>query len=157
MTIPVAKAQAPASQEDRSEQRKLVPEACPVCGQGGAKEWLRAPDHFHGKLEKYKLSRCPGCSMVWQSNPPAPSEMHRHYTEAYHALISSSGDSAPHRWRARKAALAPHKQSGALLDLGCSSGSFLESMKSAAWKLYGIEMPPGGEETAEARSGVQGC
>jgi SAM-dependent methyltransferase len=46
-------------------------------------------------------------------------------------------------------------QSGALLDLGCSSGSFLEFMRSESWKLYGIEMSAEGARTAEARSGAK--
>ena len=48
------------------------------------------------------------------------------------------GENSPHRWQERKAAMTPHKQSGALLDLGCSSGSFLESLKGEGWKLHGI-------------------
>jgi SAM-dependent methyltransferase len=78
-----------------------------------------------------------------------------HYTDAYHKLISASGVTAPHRWMLRKAALAPYKQGGTLLDLGCSSGSFLESLKGEPWKLYGIEMSADGAKTAAARSGAQ--
>jgi SAM-dependent methyltransferase len=81
--------------------------------------------------------------------------MHLHYTQAYHKLISAAGDNPAKRWKARKAELAQHKQSGALLDLGCSSGSFLESMRSESWKLYGIEMSPGCARAAEARCGAQ--
>jgi SAM-dependent methyltransferase len=81
--------------------------------------------------------------------------MHLHYTAAYDRLISASGQNAPHRWRERKAAMTPHKQSGALLDLGCSSGSFLESLKGDGWKLYGIEMSTEGAKVAEAKTGAQ--
>jgi hypothetical protein len=116
------------------------PEPCPVCGQADAQEWLRGPDRFHGRQEKYTLVRCPVCSLVWLSHPPTPAEMHLHYTNAYHKLISASGENSPVRWKDRKAALTPYKQSGALLDLGCSSGSFLEFMKNDSWELYGIEM-----------------
>ena len=116
----------------------------------GHNEWLRGPDRFHGRQEKYTLVRCPACSLVWLSHPPKPAEMHLHYTDAYDKLISASGQNSPHRWRARKAALMPHKQSGALLDLGCSSGSFLESLKGEAWKLYGIEMSADCAKIAEA-------
>lgn len=130
-------------------------EHCPVCGQAGAREWLRGPDRLHGRQEQYRLARCPACSLVWLSNPPAPSEMHLHYTDAYHKLISAGGRNSPYRWRARKAALAPYKQCGALLDLGCSSGAFLESLKGEPWRLYGIEMSAEGAKTAEATSGAQ--
>jgi SAM-dependent methyltransferase len=80
--------------------------------------------------------------------------MYLHYTDAYHKLISAGGEDSPCRWRGRKAALAPHKQSGALLDLGCSSGAFLESLKGEPWKLYGVEMSAQGAKVAEERSGA---
>lgn len=125
---------------------------CPICGQVGAQEWLRGPDRLHGRREKYTLVRCPACSLVWLTDPPKPSEMHLHYTDAYHKLISSAGDDSYRRWRERKADLAEYKQSGTLLDLGCSSGSFLASMQSDSWKLYGIEMAQECAKKAEERS-----
>jgi SAM-dependent methyltransferase len=147
--------QEPDSEVGSEERAKIYgPEQCPICEQAGAKEWLRGPDRFHGKQEKYTLVRCQACSLVWQSDPPKPEEMHLHYTDAYHKLISAAGENSPNRWRDRKAALAPHSQTGALLDLGCSAGSFLESMKGEPWKLYGIEMSAEGAKAAEARSGA---
>jgi len=131
------------------------PEPCPLCGQKKAQEWLRAPDRFHGRQEKHVLMRCPTCSLVWLSCPPQPSEMHLHYTDEYHKLISAAGKNSPVRWRERKATLGLHKQSGSLLDLGCSSGSFLESLPRDSWNLYGIEMAAECAKTAEARSGAQ--
>jgi len=128
---------------------------CPLCGQTGAREWLQGPDRFHGRKERYTLVRCPGCSLVWLSRPPKPEEMHLHYTEAYHRLISEGGQNSPERWRDRKATLTQYKQSGLLLDLGCSSGAFLEYMKSGSWKLFGIEMSADGARTAQERSGAQ--
>jgi SAM-dependent methyltransferase len=125
---------------------------CPICGHAGAQEWLRGPDRFHGRQEKYTLVRCPACSLVWLSHPPKPAEMHLHYTDAYHNLISAAGENSPARWGFRKEALDKYKQSGILLDLGCSSGSFLEFMQSESWKLYGIEMSAGEARSAEQRS-----
>lgn len=131
------------------------PNVCPVCGQPDGREWRRGPDRLHGRRESYVLTRCSSCALVWLSNPPKPSEMSQHYTDAYHQLISAGGENSPHRWQARKAALAPYKQSGALLDLGCSSGAFLESLKGDSWELYGIEMSAEGAKAAEAKSGAQ--
>jgi SAM-dependent methyltransferase len=51
--------------------------------------------------------------------------------------------------------LATYKQSGALLDLGCSSGAFLESLKGEPWRLYGVEMSADGAKKAEQRAGAQ--
>lgn len=132
-----------------------VPEPCSVCGQSSAQEWLRAPDRLHGRQTPYTLMRCPGCSLVWLHQPPQPEEMHQHYTEAYNKLISGAGGPNPAlRWHDRKTTLGKYKQSGALLDLGCSSGTFLECMRSESWKLYGVEMSAEEARTAEARTGA---
>ncbi len=130
------------------------PERCPICGQTSPREWLRAPDRFHGRKEKYILMRCQACSLVWLSGPPKPAEMHLHYTDEYDKLISAAGVNSPARWRDRQAALNPYKRSGALLDLGCSSGSFLESLPRDSWELYGVEMSVESAKTAEARTGA---
>ena len=152
---PVTEPEQSAAGADATAFKNHDPEVCPVCGQGGAQLWLQGPDRFHGRHEKYTLVRCPGCALVWLSDPPPPSEMYRHYTEAYDKLISASGQNSPHRWQARQSALKPHKQSGALLDMGCSSGAFLESMKGPSWKLHGIEMSEDSAKIAEAKTGAQ--
>ena len=127
---------------------------CPLCSHSGTREWLNAPDRLHGRREQYQLVRCPSCSLVWLCRPPKPSEMHLHYTDAYDKLISVAGND-PARWGFRLDAIARFKQSGALLDLGCSAGSFLESMHGDSWRLFGIEMSAKAARTAEARSGAQ--
>jgi SAM-dependent methyltransferase len=144
-----------ADREDGAGPNDHGPELCPVCGQGGAQEWLRGPDRFHGRQDKYTLVRCSACSLVWLSHPPKPAEMHLHYTDVYHQLISAGGQNSPARWGFRKETLAQYKQSGALLDLGCSSGSFLEFMRSESWQLYGVEMSAEGARTAEEQSKAQ--
>ena len=128
---------------------------CPVCDSTSAREWLRAPDRFHGRKDEYTLLRCSNCSLVWLSHPPKPDEMHGHYTEAYDRLISAAGDDSPIRWRHRNSALAPYKQSGALLDLGCSSGAFLHSLAREKWSLYGIEMSAESAKKAQEKTGAK--
>lgn len=135
-----------------NERRAKAQDLCPVCGSAGGFEWLQAPDRLHGRKEKYTLLRCPVCSLVWLKHPPAPREMHLHYTDAYDRLISQAGHNSPGRWRARNAALAPHKQSGAILDLGCSSGAFLQTLHGKGWDLHGIEMSAESAKEAELNS-----
>jgi SAM-dependent methyltransferase len=144
-----------ASHEDAKRPASRDPEPCPICGHVGAEEWLKAPDRFHGRRQRYALVRCRSCSVVWLAHPPKPAEMNLHYTDAYHRLISSSGENSAARWGFRKEVVTQYKQSGALLDMGCNSGSFLAFMRSAFWKLHGIEMSAEGARTAEARSGAQ--
>jgi SAM-dependent methyltransferase len=81
--------------------------------------------------------------------------MHEHYTKDYHRLISAAGETSPRRWQRRRQTLVQYKQSGALLDLGCSSGSFLEFLKGEPWKLYGIEMDADCAKRAGEKSGAE--
>jgi SAM-dependent methyltransferase len=150
---PVSERSLEARGENRPKESSLP--SCPACGAGGARLWLQAPDRFHGRRERYTLLRCPACSLVWLDNPPTPAQMHAHYTEAYDRLISASGENSPQRWRDRNAALAPHKQSGALLDLGCSSGAFLQSLSGKGWDLFGIEMSEESASLARSKSGAK--
>ncbi len=143
-----------ADREDGSRPKNHGKEPCPFCGQFGSQEWLRAPDRFHGRQTKYTLARCPCCSLVWLSNPPNPSEMRLHYTDAYHKLIAAAGENSPGRWRDRLQILREHKQSGTMLDVGCSSGGFLGCFRGDSWKLYGIEMSVDCARRAETRTGA---
>src|SRR5665213_202242 len=112
---------------------------CPVCGHSGAGSWLQAPDRFHGRLELFELFRCPSCSLVWLHDPPPPSDIGRHYGADYDRTITSGG-ADPEHWNWRRDELLRHKSSGAILDLGCSSGGFLASFRSPSWKLLGTSL-----------------
>jgi SAM-dependent methyltransferase len=152
--VPIPQPDLVAAREEVAMSKNHNSEPCPICGQAGAQEWLRAPDRFHGRQEKYALARCVSCSQVWLSNPPKPSEMHLHYTDAYHKLISAAGENAPARWRDRLEVLRQYKRSGTMLDLGCSSGGFLGFFQGDSWKLYGIEMSVECAKKAEASTGA---
>jgi len=128
---------------------------CPICGSAGAENWLRAPDRFHGRRELFQLLRCWSCSLVWLKDPPAPAEMSFHYGSDYDRLIASAGESSPERWHGRQGTLLRYKTGGALLDLGCSSGSFLETLMGPSWKLHGIEMSEVAAKKAQAKTGAQ--
>jgi SAM-dependent methyltransferase len=76
-----------------------------------------------------------------------------HYGEDYDRSVSAADDD-PGRWRDRCEGLLRYKNGGAILDLGCSSGGFLNSLKGPAWRLYGIEMSAQVAEKAKAKCGA---
>ena len=127
--------------------------SCLACGHEGAEPFLEAPDRYHGRRVPYQLVRCPSCSLVWLKNPPSPQEMGQHYGPDYDRSVAAAGDS-PERWRGRVEEIKRYKSGGSLLDLGCSSGAFLQAMKGPSWKLYGIEMS--GEVASRAESATGG-
>src|SRR6202049_2802994 len=128
---------------------------CLVCGHEATESVLQAPDRFHGATEIYRLVRCSSCSLVWLDNAPRPEDMWQHYGQDYDRKIAAAGESSPGRWRDRRETLSLYKQGGAILDLGCSSGSFLETLKGGNWDLYGVEMSTESASRALARCGAK--
>jgi SAM-dependent methyltransferase len=128
---------------------------CPVCGHTRTQEFLRAPDRFHGRQQMYQLVKCCDCSLVWLKDPPQPEEIGIHYGADYDQKIAAAGEKAPQRWRDRRETLKLYKQGGTLLDIGCSSGSFLESLTGPTWELYGIEISPESAKRARSKTGAQ--
>jgi 2-polyprenyl-3-methyl-5-hydroxy-6-metoxy-1,4-benzoquinol methylase len=114
-----------------------------------------APDRFHGRTMPFQLVCCPTCSLVWLADPPKTEEMALHYSQEYDRRIAAAGDNSPGRWRDRKQTLTQYKRSGALLDLGCSAGSFLKALQSKEWELYGIDMSIESARRAQAESGAK--
>lgn len=129
---------------------------CPICGCERWKGFLSAPDRFHRREKTYQLVQCASCSLVWLQNPPAQEEMSFHYGAEYHKAITNAGETRiDARWRYPRRRVLEMVQGGTLLDIGCSSGGFLRTLKGADWKLYGIEISPEEARRAEASSGAQ--
>ena len=129
---------------------------CPLCGNVAVYHFLRAPDRFHWRSEEFDLLRCETCSCVWLADPPRPDDMGRHYDEDYHAAIMAAGEnSVSSRWQRQRRKISEYKQSGNILDIGCSSGAFLGTMKANSWKLYGIEMEAATAQRARATTGAE--
>lgn len=120
---------------------------CPMCRGLEIHYLLAAPDRFHGRDKLYALVQCRSCFLVWLKNPPQPYEMDLHYSSDYDRAIASNGED-PRHWWDRRETLLKYKSAGSVLDLGCSAGGFLRSLKGASWELHGIEM----SEVAAARA-----
>jgi SAM-dependent methyltransferase len=131
-------------------------EGCPICGRGESDNLLTAPDRYHLRKQLYRLERCASCGIVWLVSPPKPEEMAIHYSEDYHSAIGAAGEESAHRrWARQRKMISKLAGKGVLLDIGCSSGGFLSTMKGGRWKLYGIEMEESMARKARAASGAE--
>jgi SAM-dependent methyltransferase len=129
---------------------------CAICSSSRVADYLSAPDRFHLRKQWFHLKRCSECGCVWQINPPEPHDMSLHYDEDYHRAIAAGGETgASTRWHRQRETIARYKQEGAILDIGCSTGGFLSTMRGSAWTLYGIEMESSTAEKATQNSGAQ--
>jgi 2-polyprenyl-3-methyl-5-hydroxy-6-metoxy-1,4-benzoquinol methylase len=84
-----------------------------------------------------------------------PEEMGYYYDADYHHIIGSSGEAAAERWARQLQIVSKYKAGGSILDIGCSSGGFLASLKSGPWKLYGIEASQSTAERARKITGAE--
>jgi len=129
---------------------------CPLCAYGPVSDFLRAPDRFHWRRHLYSLKRCSYCSYVWLGCPPPPGEMSLHYDDDYHRTIAAGGEgSAEKRWCWPRKVVQQYSRGGSLLDIGCSSGGFLSTLRGGAWKLYGVEMEESTAQKARLTSGAE--
>lgn len=127
---------------------------CPVCNGIEAWPWLETPDRYHGQKVLYQLVRCPECSAIWLYNAPETTEMAAHYGQSYHRDITRSGERrVRQRWKEHCELLTRLASPGTILDIGCSSGSFLKAMKSQGWQPVGIEIDPKVAEMARCNTG----
>ena len=130
--------------------------SCPVCTGNSSFPWLAAPDRFHLRPTLYQMLRCPDCALVWLQTPPSPQVMPYHYGADYYRTITTSGEEhLLKRWRHARQRVLSFAQGGALLDIGCSSGAFLRSLRGEAWDLHGIEISREQARKAEAGTGAK--
>lgn len=83
----------------------------------------------------------------------------RLYDEAYFQAYRADVDSEPYRRRLSMYAqefkrIGRYVQAGAVLDVGCGLGDFLQLFDPVRWQRYGIEVSPYAREIAQSR-GIQ--
>lgn len=93
----------------------------------------------------YTYVKCTECGLVFMNPHPSLQEIINYYPDEYepyrvsHSRIANllSLHSSWKRYRFIK----PYKNSGKLLDIGCSTGTFLNYLKhKGGWDVYGVEM-----------------
>lgn len=88
--------------------------------------------------ESNYLMKCSACSFVFAQKIPTTKELNDHYTSAYTREDYLSPITVK-RYHEILDKLAPFRQTGNLLDIGCGVGYFLEVAKERGWQVYGTE------------------
>jgi 2-polyprenyl-3-methyl-5-hydroxy-6-metoxy-1,4-benzoquinol methylase len=88
--------------------------------------------------ESNYLVKCSACSFVFAQKIPTTKELNDHYTSAYTREDYLSPITVK-RYHEILDKLAPFRQTGNLLDIGCGVGYFLEVAKERGWQVYGTE------------------
>jgi SAM-dependent methyltransferase len=125
---------------------------CPCCAASTTSVWMQTRP-LSASEPSYTLARCSTCSHAWLFPPPTPEQPSRFYDALYHQAVTSAGEGDAVRWGRLRQVVERYKTSGALLDIGCSSGGFLSHLKGGAWQLSGIEASPEAAERARHNTG----
>ncbi len=143
-----------------------VVKACPICGSQRLDPRfdvrLIADDLFHSHAIELGLSlatvvACRECGFLFKSTRPSVRFLDQLYTESSELYLKSiAEDDAEHREDFRVAWQMLHEafpKGGSILDVGCASGFFLESL-GQNWNRHGIELFRLAVERSRSRTGI---
>jgi 2-polyprenyl-3-methyl-5-hydroxy-6-metoxy-1,4-benzoquinol methylase len=123
---------------------------CPVCGSNESRHHLEK----HG----LKIVRCARCSMLFASPVPAEFASGQYYdTEGADYYLSPAkleSDYATVRFERELNLFRRHCKSGAVLDVGCSSGAFLFQLQhrfAGAYEILGTDVSGAPLDYAESK------
>ena len=128
----------------------LVSRDCPVCGRDDAAAYLQK-----GAL---RLVRCRLCSMIYANPAPAQFASGQYYDRAgadyYLSTAKLESDYAAVRFERELRLFRMHCRSGAVLDVGCSSGAFLFQLNQrfpGCYQILGTDVSGPPLDYAEGR------
>jgi 2-polyprenyl-3-methyl-5-hydroxy-6-metoxy-1,4-benzoquinol methylase len=129
---------------------RFIARSCPVCAGDIHAELLRK-----GEL---RLVRCGGCSMVYANPMEEAMESGEFYNQLAPAFYLSpdklAGDYAPVRFERELKLFRRFRFSGAVLDVGCSTGAFLAQLKSrfgTDYEALGVDVAGPALDYAESK------
>ncbi len=122
---------------------------CPLCNVDHSEPVATVQDRLLGIEGEFTLVKCAECGLLYLNPQPTAEEIVRYYPAEYDSYVSPGLDqlswlrraSIDYGLRKRCQAVTRHKQEGRLLEVGCSSGMFLDAMrKSGSWDVYGVDI-----------------
>lgn len=126
---------------------------CPLCGSTRYTQRYSIPDSAYGTPGRFRMVTCDACGFLYLSPRPTQTAMNAHYPPGYEPFRKAIEDQTANRYlrwlrhmqlRTRCAQIYKLAAGGRLLDVGCSTGLFLNEMRRyGQWELAGIETDAG--------------
>ena len=132
--------------------------SCPVCKSTQIQPRLSAKDYtVSGEI--FSIVACNNCTHLFTQNVAQQNEIGRYYASENYishsdtqvGLVNKLYHSIRKRTLQSKKKLIERetqKSTGNILDIGCGTGAFLNTMKTGGWKITGLEP----DETARAKA-----
>ena len=148
--------------ENQPETQEVV---CSSCGAGDAELMWIARDIAFGGPGKFLVVRCRHCGLIYLRVRPTPQSMVRYYPPEYSPYRPAIQDESFFlmRWMRRRKVQkrrqiverASDCVPGRILDVGCSTGIFLDAMRRSGWETYGVEINTTAAQYARQRFGLK--
>lgn len=144
--------------------KNLIIMTCNFCGSVNYNPVHTLRDIRHKLPTEYQLVACENCGLLYLYPLPEKQELDAIYSQDYPCFIGAIEDSSSSisRWaqcyglNRRCKAIIKRKKSGILLDVGCSTGYFLNQMrKYNDWQVVGIEPAVDAAQFAWDRYGLE--
>lgn len=119
---------------------------CEVCGGSESRPAISGSDRLMGVPGQFAMRRCLTCGAFGQFPMPSPDRVMEFYPLDYGpyqsgGVLAKFGTESGLRRRLRHVQ-SIHQEAGALLDVGCATGLFLERMTRRGWQVTGVEINP---------------
>lgn len=136
---------------------------CPICGPAPSKPVLVGTDFISNRPGQFPVVECANCHLLRTEPRPTQDTIGEFYPDDYGPYLSTTvgGPEAKHDMKSRlvqfakrimdsKAHAIPDSKPGRMIEIGCASGSYLQTMANAGWEVEGIEFSPTAAATARA-------
>ncbi len=131
---------------------------CPVCHSEQIENVLTAKD-YTVSYETFTIVKCNNCTHLFTNNVAGQDEIGKYYASENYVSHSDTQEGLINKLYhvIRKRTLASKKKllqnetgmgKGRLLDIGCGTGAFLDTMRYAGWDITGLEP----DETARKKA-----
>ncbi len=141
----------------------IIIQICPACSSRNNKKIFTTSDYLVSG-ESFEIMECNDCSLRFTSPIPNENEIGDYYKSKEYISHTGKGNSIINQiyrivqyftlWSKKKKAMKfSHMKSGSILDIGCGTGKFLETMKQSGWTINGVETNDSARDIAESATG----
>jgi 2-polyprenyl-3-methyl-5-hydroxy-6-metoxy-1,4-benzoquinol methylase len=138
---------------------------CTRCQARDAELLYPLADYLYHTPGEFAARRCRRCGLIFLSPRPRPAALARYYPDAYAPYRTAIQDERNpllramrrRRVRMRREFVERHtaQTPGRVLDIGASTGIFLDEMRRAGWETLGIELSETAATYARTRLGLE--
>ena len=138
---------------------------CPICKSDSIQPAFSAKD-FTVTNEIFPIWECGKCTAMFTQDIPSQEQIGKYYQSENYISHSDTQEGFINKLyhRIRKRTLTKKMQlvkietglqTGAILDVGCGTGAFLNTMQQSGWKITGLEPDEGARKTAKSLYNIQ--